>query len=176
MNDAQLPVARAAGLVIQELSGETLVYDLEIDKAHCLNQTAAWVWRWCDGKNSIDDITRLFGERSGGSIEKDLIRLALDGLNRSNLLENERLPVLSQQTRREAVKRIGLAAVVALPIITSLAAPSAAQAGSVCNSGASCSCAAVGGVNPTSCAPASASGCNVNCTSCGGTVGNQVCA
>jgi len=42
---ATLPRARKDGLVIKELVNETLVYDLERDEAHCLNQTAALVWK-----------------------------------------------------------------------------------------------------------------------------------
>src|SRR6266571_4556339 len=35
------PLARKEGLVVKEVSGEVLLYDLDRDKAHCLNQTAA---------------------------------------------------------------------------------------------------------------------------------------
>ena len=46
------PLARKEGLVIQELPVEVLVYDLDRDKAHCLNETAAMVWRKCNGCSS----------------------------------------------------------------------------------------------------------------------------
>ena len=66
MNDSlQKPVARKEGLVIQEMPDEVLVYDLETNKAHCLNKTAAFVWNACDGKNSVAEITKLFGNQSG---------------------------------------------------------------------------------------------------------------
>ena len=42
---ALLPRAHTDGLVIKELPNETLVYDLKTDEAHCLNQTAALVWK-----------------------------------------------------------------------------------------------------------------------------------
>ncbi len=42
---AALPHGRKDGLVVKELGNETLVYDLERDEAHCLNQTAALVWK-----------------------------------------------------------------------------------------------------------------------------------
>ena len=32
-----LPVARQKDLIVRELSDEVLVYDLNTDKAHCLN-------------------------------------------------------------------------------------------------------------------------------------------
>lgn len=64
-NNAQNPVARQSGLVVQEMPEEVLVYDLETNKAHCLNQSAAFVWKSCDGKNSVMDIVREFERRSG---------------------------------------------------------------------------------------------------------------
>ena len=50
------PLARKEGLVIQELPDEVLVYDLDRDRAHCLNQTAAFVWQRCDGRTSTVEI------------------------------------------------------------------------------------------------------------------------
>ena len=44
-SQAILPAAREEGLIIQEMADEVLVYDRERYKAHCLNQTAALVWR-----------------------------------------------------------------------------------------------------------------------------------
>jgi hypothetical protein len=51
MNGIHKPEARKDGLVIQDLPEEILVYDLNTNKAHCLNQTAAYVWQACDGLN-----------------------------------------------------------------------------------------------------------------------------
>jgi hypothetical protein len=45
------PRARAENLTVRVLGDETLVYDQERHKAHCLNATAALVWRHCNGKN-----------------------------------------------------------------------------------------------------------------------------
>ena len=42
-NSAKLPHARTKDLVIRELGDETLIYDLANDRAHCLNETAAFV-------------------------------------------------------------------------------------------------------------------------------------
>ena len=36
------PIARSNGLVVQEMPDEVLVYDLDSNKAHCLNETAAF--------------------------------------------------------------------------------------------------------------------------------------
>lgn len=166
MSNSHMPIARTERLVIQEMPGEILVYDLETDKAHCLNRTAAAVWKFCDGKNTVADIRRRLAETSGKPVGEDLIWLAIDCLNESRLLENQP-PVFVNRNRREVIKKIGLAAVVALPLITSLVAPKAAHAGSTCNFGGACACTS----GSASCS-ASASNCNVNCSSCS----NGVCA
>ena len=128
MNVLQKPLARHDGLVIQEMPDEVLVFDLETNKAHCLNQTAAFVWKACDGNNSVAEITRLFGSQSGKPVEEDLIWLAIDQLSDNNLLAEQIKADFKNQTRREVIKKIGLAAVIALPLVSSLIAPTAAWA------------------------------------------------
>ena len=127
-NSQQRPIARTEGLVIQEMPDEILVFDIETNKAHCLNETAAFVWKACDGVNSVADITRAFGNQSGAPVEDSLVWLAIDQLNENNLLAAEVKANFNGQSRREMIKKIGLAAVIALPIVSSLVAPSAALA------------------------------------------------
>jgi len=129
---SQLPVARKEGLVIQEMPDELLVYDLETNKAHCLNQTSAFVWKACDGKKSVFEISKLLGN----SVPEDLVWLAIDQLSEKNLLENKLSLASKGQNRREVIKKIGLASVIALPFVASLAAPTSALA--VVNCGAAC--------------------------------------
>jgi hypothetical protein len=127
----QLPKARKEKLIIKELADETLVYDLENDKAHCLNQTAACVWKYCDGKRSISEIGELMSKNSEAPVGDEIVLLALDQLQKFALLEtnNERAFQLAGMNRRELVRRVGLGA-LALPIILSIASPTAAQVGS----------------------------------------------
>jgi hypothetical protein len=137
MNNSQVPVARKEGLVIQEMPEEVLVYDLDTNKAHCLNQTAAFVWKSCDGKNSVADITKLVGNDSGTAVPEDLIWLAIDQLSEKNLLADSLKANFTGSTRREVIKKIGLAAVIALPLVASLTAPTSVLAST------SCACVAV---------------------------------
>jgi len=51
-------MARQNGIVVQEMPDEVLVYDLDSNKAHCLNQSAALVWKSCDGTNTVGDIVK----------------------------------------------------------------------------------------------------------------------
>ena len=134
MNNPNNPIARQNGLVVQEMPDEVLVYDMDTNKAHCLNHSAAQIWKSCDGKNSVADMVREFD----GKVTEDFVWLAIDQLNENNLLENKVAPRFQGQSRRQVLKTIGLASVVALPIIASLVAPKNAL-GAV-----SCACTGVG--------------------------------
>lgn len=153
MNNSQNPIARKAKLVVQEMPDEVLVYDLETNKAHCLNQTAAFVWKQCDGENTVADIVKQFEKHSGNKVEEDFVWLAIDQLNEKNLLNSELPKKFEGQSRRSVLKKIGLAAVIALPLVASLSAPTAALAvacsagvtdctgcndGTVCTPGVAC--------------------------------------
>ena len=153
MNNSQTPEARREGLVIQDMPDEVLVYDLNTNKAHCLNQTAAFVWKACDGNNSIADITNLFAQQSGDQINEDLIWLAIDQLKENDLLEKEINSKFKGESRRSVIKKIGLATVVALPIVASLAAPTSALA--------AVSCLGCGGIG------ADQTAANINCANAG---------
>ena len=144
---SQNPIAHKDGLVLQKMPDELLVYDLETNKAHCLNETSAFVWHACDGNNSVSEITALFGNQSGERVPEELIWLAIDQLSSKNLLEKPMDLKLNGQTRREVIKKIGLATVIALPLISSLAAPTSVLAVVSCTGGCT-----VGGLNPTTCA------------------------
>lgn len=128
-----LPQARKEKLVVREMSDELLVYDLKSHRAHCLNQTAAFIWRHCDGRTEVPTLAGMLTERLGNPIDDDVVWLALEQLIALDLLQGvvkypDEAPRLS---RREAMKRLGLAA-AAVPIVLSVASPTAAQAQSPC--------------------------------------------
>ena len=127
-----LPLARKAGLIIKELDDEVLVYDLESDKAHCLNQTAARVWQHCDGKRTVSQLRRLMEKEAGSFIPEELIWLALDQLEQFKLLKApvSRPKNLAGMSRRRLIRTAGIAAAVSIPVITSIIAPIPAQAAS----------------------------------------------
>jgi hypothetical protein len=139
-NKSFRPRARRDGLVVRELADEVLVYDLERHRAVCLNRAAAVVWRGCDGRTGIEGLTRRLSAELGEPVTADVVWLALDQLGSDRLLvERARRPGgASALTRRELIKRAGLAAAVALPVVTSIVAPTAAQAASCLPSGAAC--------------------------------------
>jgi hypothetical protein len=138
------PVARSEGLVVQELSGEMLVYDRERNKAHCLNSTAALVWEYCDGRTSVARIARTIEEKFNATVDEDVIWIAVEQLGKAHLLR-ERVNFPEHKaglSRREVMKRIGVAATVALPVVTSIIAPTAVAAATCTPTGGSCTSSA----------------------------------
>ena len=136
-----LPLARTDALVIKELQDEVLVYDLQRHKAHCLNSTAASVWRRCDGKLTVPDMTRLLEKEVKTPVKDEVVWLALQQLDKFHLLQNRatRPSATPGLSRRELVRGIGVTALL-LPAIISIIAPTAAQAQSSCGKpdGADC--------------------------------------
>jgi hypothetical protein len=120
-----LPSANLHNLVVQSSEKETLIYNLSTHQAFCLNDTLTKVFDSCDGKTSFDELKRNY------NFTDDLIYLALDELESKNLLEDYQGNRFDNLSRREVIKRVGLATMFALPIIVGISAPLAAQAQSV---------------------------------------------
>src|SRR5437764_14523577 len=80
------PLARKEGLVIQELPDEVLVYDLDRDRAHCLNETAAFVWQRCDGRTSTVEIARFLGQKVNAPVDENVGCFAIEQLGRTHLI------------------------------------------------------------------------------------------
>jgi len=127
----QLPLARVKDVVTQELPDEVLVYDLLTHKAHCLNHSAGLVWKHCDGETTVKDLAAIVARELGTAADEDVIWLALDELQKHNLLQERVVRTGRSQrlSRREAMKW-ALATAAAVPLVTSIAAPAAAQAAS----------------------------------------------
>lgn len=134
------PLRREADLVVQEMSAshELLVYDLEDHRAYALNPVMAAVWRACDGTRTVPELAAALPDeaRAPSPLQHLQIRRALTRLHALRLLEQPlELPRSLRCTRRQVT---GLAAVL-IPAVTTLLAPSAAEAGSLLPNGSSCS-------------------------------------
>lgn len=134
MVEHYMPHARRSKLVVRELADETLVYDVEGHRAHCLNPTAALVWGLCDGENTVSRIAEKVGERLSARVPDELVRLALDQLADRGLLApgDARPAAANPVSRRAMMRRLGLAAAVALPLVTSIISPTPVMAQSPC--------------------------------------------
>jgi hypothetical protein len=139
-----LPRARQDGLVIRELADETLVYDLERHKAHCLNQTAALIWKHCDGRTSVAEMSAILENEGHLPVDGDVMRYAVDRLGKKRLLEDAATwPADSRRlSRRDVIRKLGLAAAVALPLITTVVSPKAIQAATCVANGIPCTASA----------------------------------
>jgi Coenzyme PQQ synthesis protein D (PqqD) len=159
------PKSRKENLVVQELDGEVLIYDLNKNKAFCLNKTSALVWQSCDGSRTIADISDAVGKQLNSQVNEDIVWLALDQLSKENLVEKqtENNDKFNGLSRREVIRKVGLASIVALPLVTSLVAPKAIHAASNCIVGAgTCSCQGPNGGQGNICT-ATVSTCNTGC-------------
>lgn len=130
MNNKNYPISRRENIVMQELENEVLLYDLTANKAFCLNVTSALVWQLCDGNHSVVEISRILSQKLNGTVSEDFVWLALEQLKREKLLtKNENLELnFNGLSRREVIRKVGLASMVALPIISSVIAPTATNA------------------------------------------------
>lgn len=124
------PKAETKNILIQELTDEVLVYDLGKNQAKCLNNTLAVIWEACDGTRDFSAIRRFAEQALQTKITDDVVFLALDELNNHQLLEKgfNAAKSLSQTSRREMIKKVGLTTVAAIPIIIAVTAPQAANA------------------------------------------------
>jgi hypothetical protein len=169
MKDSVFPRGRHDDLVMLELGDELIVYDLKTNKASSLNSTAAAIWNACDGKKSVPDIAREFGEKAKTNANEDLVLLALESFRTANLLANEdEIPVAFQgPSRRQMIKTVGMATAVALPLVASIVEPAASAAASTC-AATGTSCVAAGGASFLTCC----GGPNITCC---GTLASAFC-
>lgn len=180
MTSTRHPQSRTDGILTQTLGAEVLVYDLDREKVLCLSESTALVWHQCDGTRSVGEIRQALAAETGKPVSEDMVWMALRELKSENLLalgESFETP-FDGMTRRDMVRRVGLAALGA-PLIFQVAAPSAAHAQSE-------NCGPVGNctVNSTTlcvCLPIAPVGSNINpdgcpCATNGDCAGNCVCA
>lgn len=117
------PRARRTHLIVRQLPEETLVYDLDRSRAHCLGTTAASVWRHCDGRKDAARIAAGVRKDTGVDVGEAGVWVAVDRLAEARLLE-EPLPP-GGRSRREWLKQ---AAMVGGLTVVSITAPLSVEA------------------------------------------------
>lgn len=122
-----LPAARRSHLAIEKLDEETVVYDLESNRAHSLNPFASRLWQACDGRTSVGDL-----KKAAAGSEAQILQ-GLSELAAADLLKERPWDEL---TRRRALGRLGRAA--ALPTVVSILVPTPSGAASCLANGAFC--------------------------------------
>ena len=136
MTEPQFPKARADCLS-KKFNDEVLVYDPQRHVGHCLNSTAAAVLKLCNGKNSPSQIALALLQRLPSTVDEALVLLTLKELTGAHLLVEGELPA-PFLSRRGAIRRIGMATAVVLPLVTSVVAPTPAHAASCMHAGQPC--------------------------------------
>ena len=136
MKERQNPKARVDCLT-REFGDELLVYDRERNVGHCLNPTAAATWKLCDGKTAPPELATILKRQFSARVDEPVVLLALEELSKARLLVETERPV-QRTSRREAIRAIGIAGAIALPIVTSLVAPTPARAASCLANGKPC--------------------------------------
>lgn len=121
---------RRDGLIVQKLGDEAIVYDRVSHRAHSLNRTAALVFDKLDGKTDLAGIGRQVGKALGPVPKDEIVAAAVNELASADLLRPG-----SSLPRRTVLR--GLAAGL-LPVVATIAVPSAAAAGSCLTYGDPC--------------------------------------
>lgn len=124
------PLAASSDLVVQEFKDEVLIYNLRTNRAFCLNATSAAVWQACDGNRGVLEIADEVSRKLNTFVNEDIVWLALEQLKKDSLLvDSEDLLInFGGMSRRDMIRKAGLATMVALPLVSSLVAPPAAAA------------------------------------------------
>ena len=93
---------------------------------HCLSKTAAAVWESSDGTRTVDDLAHVVEAKSGAPVDRKLVLLALDELEKADLMEAGSGVVLDVgfASRREAMGKLALAGAALVTTIVA-AAPAA---------------------------------------------------
>jgi hypothetical protein len=136
------PKAKAENLLTEEVAGELLIYDVNSNRAHCLNETAAAIWQNCNGRRSINTLAKQLFPKLEASDGQQLVALGVERLRRRRLLESsgDAAPAVDL-SRRDLLKKVAIltaAAGVAAPLVSSVIAPNAAYAFSCMPSGFPC--------------------------------------
>ena len=161
------PRVRIENIVLQNVANETLVYDIKSNRAHCLNESSALIWKMCDGKTSVSEMAAQLSKQLKAVITEEYVSVAVDQLKRENLLDNadEIQSGYKGLSRRDVIRRVGMTSIIALPMISAVVAPSSVSAQSclaigvnvggtiACPAGpTACSCATViGGPGAAAC-------------------------
>ncbi len=144
------PKARREGLLVEKAGSELVVYNLERHRVHCLNDTAARLWALCTGRRTVEQISAQLEIALDPASQDAIVRNGIVELERLGLVEAAECAAQAELSRRELVRKIGIGALavgVALPLISSIVAPTPAYAASCAGLGRSC------GTTGTNCCP-----------------------
>ena len=115
-----------------------MVYDPATHTAHCLNSTAAFVFRAADGRTTVPEIAARLSKATGVEADEGVVWASLERLDGANLLEEHPPSQPALPSRRRALRKVGLAAAALTPAVISLVVPTPAEAINTCIPAAAC--------------------------------------
>lgn len=88
------PKRRTDRLIVREVAGESVVYDLDTDTVHALPEQTARLWAAADGTRSVDQLRLLAGMSEQEAVavlasleDKGLMQVGASGLSRRTVLQ-----------------------------------------------------------------------------------------
>jgi hypothetical protein len=154
----KFPLARYDDIVVQEVADEILVCNLSNNRVFCLNKTAAEVWRLSDGETDVKQMAENLSRTFRQNVSEEIVVFALQELSNDDLLQGkyQSETIFKGLSRREVIRRVGIASMIALPLISSIVMPTAAHAQSTC-------VADINGTFPNGCSCRGSSDCTSTC-------------
>jgi hypothetical protein len=122
------PRRKREKILTERVGAELVVVDTKRNKAHCLNESSAFIWEQCDGETTVVEIAERVEERFGHSEGLEVTRLALHQFVAARLLDGQ-TRVEAGMNRRAFISKAALAA-AAIPVIASVIAPTPVYAAS----------------------------------------------
>ena len=137
------PLARS-GVIARPVGDEVVVYDPSTHTAHCLKRTAGLVFRAADGRTSVAGLAALLAAETETEAHEELVWTTLERLAEANLLEGPLPPRPAAESRRQALRKVGLAVAALGPVVASLVVPTPAEAANTCIPATACTTANIG--------------------------------
>lgn len=128
------PRRRRAGLLRQEVDGETLLYDQERHRGICLDRRAEGIRALCNGERDAEEIAALL-RRGGARLSPEVVALTLRRLSAAGLLEPLPPAATAGISRRALIRQLGWAAI---PVVLFITAPEARASASCAQIGQAC--------------------------------------
>ena len=128
-----LPRLRTSDIIVRELQGELLIYDVVTNNALCLNPAARLVSDHCDGVTTMGEVVDKLGTGANAASAEVVVLSVLSRLQKEGILEGSiDLPDEADLPSRRRLLSAAAMVGAALPLVSLLVVPSAMAQQSGC--------------------------------------------